>query len=120
MGAFSLIVVINLLNRMDNEKWKTLWTNEVSPGFHRYELCPPLVALESDFLPHDKALAIFVPFCGKALEMKYFHDKGFKVIGLELSEDAINHFAQESGIELKSSNAASFGTVYQNADSSMM
>ena len=63
------------------EFWHEIWANSDTPGFHGEKLRPYFVALESQFLPADKSLAIFVPLCGKAVEMKYLLDLGYKVVG---------------------------------------
>jgi thiopurine S-methyltransferase len=35
---------------------------------------------------------VFVPFCGKVLEMKWLAENGHVVVGVEVSEDSIMQF----------------------------
>ena len=39
---------------------------------------------------------VFVPLCGKSLDMIYLSEQGFKVIGVELSELAVEQFFSEN------------------------
>lgn len=41
---------------------------------------------------------VFVPLCGKSLDMLYFLDNGYKVIGVELSDIAVLAFFRENNI----------------------
>jgi thiopurine S-methyltransferase len=44
---------------------------------------------------------VFVPLCGKTLDMIFFLEQGFKVIGVELSELAVEQFFKENKIVFK-------------------
>merc|ERR1712226_633177 len=90
-----------------------------NPAWHRSEVNQFVSRLESKFLPADKSAAIFIPLCGKALEVKYLHDKGYTIIGLEGSEKAIQLLSDESNFDLKESSIEGFGKVFTTADISI-
>ena len=46
--------------------------------------------------PGDK---VFVPLCGKSIDMTYLLNQGFSVIGVELSEIGIKQFFLENGLD---------------------
>nr|CAB3267192.1 thiopurine S-methyltransferase-like [Phallusia mammillata] len=77
------------LKDWDN-KWKaekTMW--------HRNEV-------HVDLLKHEKLLdtgRIFLPLCGKSVDLKYLAEKGHEVVGLEFSEKACDDFFQENGLQ---------------------
>ena len=67
------------------EYWIERWVNEGTPKFHKTVIHPPLLAMEEKFLPVDKSLAILLPLCGRTLEINYFLNKGYPVIGKNFS-----------------------------------
>ncbi len=77
--------------------WHSHWTRK-SPGFHEGQVNVYL----QQFLPlynlQTKA-AIFMPLCGKAIDILWLAQQGYQVIGVELSEVAIQSFFAESGID---------------------
>ncbi|MCB2711184.1 hypothetical protein KQ907_15800, partial [Listeria monocytogenes] len=42
---------------------------------------------------------VFVPLCGKSLDMCYLAEKGPDLLGCELSELAVRQFFEENGLE---------------------
>ncbi|XP_035150704.2 thiopurine S-methyltransferase isoform X4 [Callithrix jacchus] len=50
------------------------------------------------FLKGKSGLRVFFPLCGKAVEMKWFADRGHSVIGVEISELAIREFFTEQNL----------------------
>lgn len=72
-----------------HERWKK---NEI--GFHEPKPNPLLVRY-FDRLDLKKRSRIFVPLCGKTLDIGWLLSKGFRVVGAELSSIAIDQlFAQ--------------------------
>lgn len=77
--------------------WHSHWTRK-TPGFHEgrvntyLEQFFPLFKLE----PGD---SIFMPLCGKAVDILWLSQQGYHVIGVELSEIAVQSFFAESGID---------------------
>jgi len=57
--------------------------------------------------------SIFFPLCGKSYDMQWCIEQGFKVIGVELSEIAIQDFFTESEIDFKRSSNNNFN-IYRS------
>ena len=51
---------------------------------------------------------VFVPLCGKSLDMIYMLNQGFSVIGVELSEIGIKQFFHENGLNFTISQVGEF------------
>lgn len=82
---------------MKHEFWQERWAAQ-QIGFHNAEAHPMLV----EFLPHFKLSAgdrVFVPLCGKTLDIHWLLAAGFKVVGVELVETAIVALFDELGLE---------------------
>lgn len=81
---------------MEHEFWHERWKNR-EIGFHRHDVHPLLIE-------HFKALAkpgatIFVPLCGKSLDMQWLLQQGYQVLGIELSQAAIEEFFAEHNMQ---------------------
>jgi thiopurine S-methyltransferase len=46
----------------------------------------------------DAGASVFVPLCGKSVDMAWLRAQGLKVIGIELAESAVQDFFAEQGI----------------------
>ena len=79
--------------------WVQLWS-EGRTHFHKKEVNPDLIAYWSHLNSAPKA-TVLVPLCGKSLDMLWLSQQGFKVIGIELSEQAVMDFAQEHQLEFQ-------------------
>ena len=81
---------------MDPSFWHDRWENQ-DIGFHQadiHALLPaywPRLELASD-------APVFVPLCGKSLDMVWLAQQGHRVIGAELSQRAIDDFFAERGL----------------------
>ena len=51
---------------------------------------------------------VFVPLCGKSLDMIYMLNRGFSVIGVEVSEIGIKQFFHENGLDFTISKVGEF------------
>ena len=51
---------------------------------------------------------VFVPLCGKSLDMIYMLNRGFSVIGVEVSEIGIKQFFHENGLDFTISQVGEF------------
>lgn len=81
---------------MDRDFWLNRWqANQI--GFHLGEVNPRLVA-HQQVLPHAPATRILVPLCGKSLDLAWLAQRGYEVVGVELSELAVRAFFDERGI----------------------
>jgi thiopurine S-methyltransferase len=81
------------------EFWRERWrTGQI--GFHQS-------AVDSRLTRHwaDLALAgssrVFVPLCGKSLDLEWLRERGYFVAGVELSAVALESFCVERGIPAK-------------------
>jgi thiopurine S-methyltransferase len=82
---------------MDAGFWHAKWErNEI--GFHEREANPLLVAHFSD-LSLPEGSRVFVPLCGKTLDIHWLLSRGFRVAGVELSRVAIEQLFSELGVE---------------------
>ena len=75
---------------MKQQFWRDVWDNN-DIGFDQKAVNPLLAG-------HLKALnlapgdSVFVPLCGKSIDMVWLLKQGYKVVGVELSEAAIEQF----------------------------
>ncbi|KAM7294403.1 thiopurine S-methyltransferase [Ixodes scapularis] len=46
---------------------------------------------------------VFVPLCGKAVELKWFYDKGHRVVGVEVVEAPVREFFDENALPCEES-----------------
>jgi len=75
-----------------NERWRT---GQI--GFHKAAVEPCLPA-HWPGLKLPAAAAVFVPLCGKSLDLVWLRDRGHAVTGVELSPIALESFCMENGI----------------------
>jgi thiopurine S-methyltransferase len=75
-----------------HERWRTAAT-----GFHQS-------AVDGNLLRHWRDLSlptearVFVPLCGKSLDLLWLRDQGHAVVGVELSDIALHAFFAENGV----------------------
>ncbi len=82
---------------MDANFWLQRWENN-QIGFHERQANPLLVAY-FDTLSLLKGSRIFVPLCGKTLDIGWLLSQGYRVAGAELSQLAIEQLFDELGVE---------------------
>ncbi len=89
---------------MDPAFWQERWKNQ-DIGFHQPEFHALLQKYWSrlDLRPGSP---VFVPLCGKSLDMVWLAQQGHRVIGAELSELAIDDFFAERGLDPTARTAA--------------
>ncbi|MCZ7593781.1 MAG: hypothetical protein M5U16_01845 [Hyphomicrobium sp.] len=81
---------------MDPTFWRERWRNQ-EIGFHQ----PDFHALLQEHWPRlalPQGSPVFVPLCGKSLDMVWLAQQGHRVIGAELSELAVDSFFSERGL----------------------
>lgn len=82
---------------MDKQFWQDRWTkNQIA--FHNPE-AHPLLVRHFDAVVSKKAPHVFVPLCGKSLDLVWLAEQGCTVTGAELSELAVQQFFDELGIQ---------------------
>lgn len=79
------------------EDWQEKWVDH-KIGFHQEQGHQLLKKHLDAFLQGETGLRVFFPLCGKAVEMKWFADRGHYVVGVEISELAIREFFAEQNI----------------------
>lgn len=82
---------------MDANFWHRRWeANQI--GFHQSQVNPLLVTYFNT-LSLAKDSRVFVPLCGKTLDIGWLLSNGYRIAGAELSELAIQQLFAELGIE---------------------
>jgi thiopurine S-methyltransferase len=80
---------------MDHSFWHERWRSG-QIGFHLGSAHPALVrCYERALTPGSR---VFVPLCGKTVDLVWLHDRGAHVVGAELSSLALNDFFREHGL----------------------
>lgn len=79
------------------EAWLSRW-RQGRIGFHREWPHPALIEYWPSLaiVPGTKVL---VPLCGKSLDMRWLSSRGYPVLGVELSLEAIDQFARQADAE---------------------
>ena len=77
--------------------WQSRWQQD-RIGFHLKEVNPYLMRF-SDQLLHQNPDRVFVPLCGKTLDLMWLSTRTKKVIGVELVSKAVQDFFAENDIE---------------------
>jgi len=95
---------------MQPEFWHQRWhANQI--GFHR-DTPLPLLLKHWSGIGLAEGSQVFVPLCGKSLDMVWLAEQGHRVLGVELSELAITRFFDERGLSPEVSQSES-GTHYR-------
>lgn len=82
---------------MDAEFWKQRWeSNQIA--FHEAATNPLLLA-HFDTLSLAKGSRVFVPLCGKTLDIHWLLANGYRVAGAELSEIAVRQLFEELKVQ---------------------
>ena len=85
-----------------HEFWNDIWESDGIPSWQKEDVHPMLVKHFDDFTGGGrKKLRIFVPFCGKTVDMLWLADQGHTVIGVEFSESAVEEFFTEHKLKYK-------------------
>lgn len=75
---------------MQKQFWQDVWeSNEI--GFDQ-QAVNPLLAEQIKSLKLSPGDRVFVPLCGKSIDMIWLLKQGYQVVGVELSEAAIEQF----------------------------
>jgi thiopurine S-methyltransferase len=98
------------LNSRDNKLWLQSWRDR-RIDFHQHAVNPFLAR----FWPGLKlppGSRVFVPLCGKSLDMLWLARRGYDVIGVELSPVAVEAFFRENGLHPRRKKRGAF-TLWQ-------
>lgn len=88
---------------MDASYWLQRWEKN-NIGFHESEVNPLLVKYFKE-LSLVEGSRVFLPLCGKTLDIAWLLSNGYRVAGAELSRTAIEQLFMELGVEPKISGA---------------
>ena len=95
---------------MEPKFWQERWArNQI--GFHLPEVNPYLLRHWSHLSLADDA-KVLVPLCGKSLDLMWLATQGHRVLGVELSEQAVEAFFSEQSLTPRITQRGVF-TVYR-------
>ena len=80
------------------EYWHNRWKTQQT-GWHR-AICNDLLVKHWSTINAPVGGQVLVPICGKSLDMLWFAEQGYSVIGLEMVEQAIQSFFQEHKLKV--------------------
>ena len=81
---------------MKQDHWQQMW-NMRDIGFHQSQVHPDL--LKHQNLLMKPGCRVYVPLCGKSLDLVYLADQGYDVVGCEFVEMAVKEFFDEQKLE---------------------
>ena len=102
---------------MEKNFWLERWERE-EIGFHQNEINPHLRQYWQELHPAHGS-EVFVPLCGKSLDMLWLAGQGHEVIGIELSPVAVHDFFHENGLLPEKSQVGPF-TLWQHGNLSIL
>lgn len=101
----------------DNHLWLQLWRDRQT-DFHQ-ETVNQLLTRFWPSLDHTQGSRVFVPLCGKSLDMIWLAKQGHKVIGVELSPIAVKAFFRENRLQPVKRRMGKF-TVWEHGSISIL
>jgi len=102
---------------VDNQHWLDRWA-ENRIGFHE----PTVNQHLQQYLPQfslPNGACVFLPFCGKAHDIFWIAQQGYEVIGIELSQLAIEAFFEENRLDYERFDTDRFG-IYKSGNISLL
>ncbi|XP_052274528.1 probable thiopurine S-methyltransferase [Dreissena polymorpha] len=99
---------------LHNSEWVKRW--EVGDiAFHqsRYD---SLFDSQGEALFPGGAKSVFVPLCGKTPDMIWMYNQGHSVVGVELSEQAVQELFSENKLEARVQHVEGVGPLYTSTD----
>lgn len=91
---------------MDIGFWNQKWSNNET-GFHLQRVNPHLTR-HWNSAGVTKGSTVFVPMCGKSLDMLWLSSQGYDVVAVECSELAIQQFMSENRLNYRQSKYKGF------------
>ncbi len=82
---------------LDKTYWQQRW-EDGSTGWHQQQVTP-LLQTYWDKLDLPGETRVLVPFCGKSLDLLWLAGQGHEVLGIEVSELAVQHFFAEHDLQ---------------------
>lgn len=102
----------------DNPLWLRRWQQQDTDDFHQSSVNRflPRFWPSLNAAPNSR---VFVPFCGKSLDMIWLAEQGHQVIGVELSPIAVRDFFRENRLPSRQQRAGRF-TLWQHGKLSIL
>ncbi len=91
---------------MKKEFWLEKWQKNQT-GFHK-NFVHPLLKEYLSLLKLSKGDTVFVPLCGKSLDILWLNNQGYNVIGVEFSELAVKQFFDDNNLSFVKSQEERF------------
>lgn len=85
---------------MDTDFWIERWQQQ-QIGFHQNEINAYLTNYWDKARTQHPDSQVFVPLCGKSRDMLWLRDQGHDVLGIELSELAVQDFFAENQLDFE-------------------
>lgn len=100
-------------NSMDwwRDKWRTGITH-----WHLKDLNPQLVRFVNHLLGGRKDGLLFIPLCGKCVDMRWLYDQGYKILAVDCCEEAILDFFREQNLVFETIVESKNAKVFQTLD----
>jgi len=95
---------------MEIEFWQQRWDLDQT-AFHLPTVNPYLVSFLKQFNIASSS-KVFIPLCGKSLDITWLASHDYSVIGVECSKKAIYEFFEEQDIESEIKNTSNFKSYY--------
>lgn len=92
--------------RVEADFWHSRWENNLT-GFHLDEVNPYLVA-NWPALKLKAKTRVFVPLCGKTVDLIWLAEQGHQVVGIELSHLAAEAFFSENQLTVEAKKIGNF------------
>ena len=91
---------------MKHEFWLERWERD-QIGFHQQAINAYLTEHWAE-LGLAPGAGVFVPLCGKSLDMLWLREQGYSVLGVELSRKAVEAFFNENGLRARRDEEGAF------------
>ena len=91
---------------MRKEFWLERWARK-EIGFHEEKVNAYLIEFWHS-LNVDQGAGVFIPLCGKSLDMQWLREQGHMILGVELSSAAVQSFFQEQSYILNQNRQGKF------------
>ncbi|MGR9091342.1 MAG: thiopurine S-methyltransferase [Gammaproteobacteria bacterium] len=82
---------------MEADFWRQRWVSN-NIAFHE-DAYHPMLLTHWTTLGIEPDATVFVPLCGKSHDMRWLRERGHRIVGVELSEIAVQAFFDEAGID---------------------
>jgi thiopurine S-methyltransferase len=102
---------------VDNQHWLDRW-KEDRIGFHEASVNRHLQNWFARMAP-ETGSSVFLPLCGKALDILWCAQQGYDVIGIELSQIAIEAFFEENSLSFERIPSNRF-EIYQSGNITLL